>query len=58
MRWVTEPTSDQISRAALKWCGDKERETFMDDIRYFEAMWRSLPGLEAYVRLEAKSVVT
>jgi hypothetical protein len=46
------PDRDEIRRAALKWCGQKGRETFMDDIRYFEAQWPYLPGLKAYVDRE------
>ena len=49
---ATEPTKQQISRAAIRWCGNKERETDMDDIRYFEHNWRSLPGLRGYVERE------
>jgi len=38
-----------VGQAALKWCGEKERETSLDDIRYFEANWWALPGLKHYV---------
>lgn len=47
-----EPTRAQIDRAAILWCGDKERETDIDDIRYFRSNWRSLPGLRVYVERE------
>jgi multidrug resistance efflux pump len=38
-----------VSLAALKWCGRKERETFMEDIEYFKCNWRSLEGMKATV---------
>jgi hypothetical protein len=46
---TTDPTPEQIGRAAVKWCREKERETGMDDILYFRHNWRALPGLKAYV---------
>jgi hypothetical protein len=49
---TTEPTAAQVNAAAAKWCRDKERETDMDDIRYFKGQWRSLPGLRVYVERE------
>lgn len=49
------PTAAQINAAAIKWCGEKERETFMSDILYFKNMWHSLPGLRAYVEREMSS---
>ena len=43
-------------KAALEWCGEKERETFPEDIAYFMHNWRSLPGLKARVeRLALRS---
>ena len=45
-------TSEQVYEAAIKWCGEKERETFNSDIEYFQHNWRSLPGLRAYVERE------
>jgi hypothetical protein len=44
-----EPTEDEIFRAALVWCGRKERETSPEDITYFKANWRHLPGLKQVV---------
>jgi len=44
-----------VHAAAIRWCGEKARETSLDDVRYFEANWRSLPGLRQYVALEALS---
>lgn len=48
LRWVMEgdlaPTDSEISCAANKWCGDKERETFMSDVYYFRENWRALDG--------------
>lgn len=38
-----------VYAAALIWCGEKERETFIEDIEYFKHNWRSLPGLTSYV---------
>lgn len=36
---------DIVDRAAITWCGRKERETGQDDIAYFKNNWRALPGL-------------
>jgi len=44
-----EPTQEQIQRAGWAWRNDKDRETWADDQRYFEANWRHLPGLRRYV---------
>lgn len=41
-----------INRAAARWCNDKDRETFMEDIIYFRNNWSSLPGLNRYVEEE------
>jgi hypothetical protein len=50
-------TRDQIYEAAIKWCGEKERETFNSDIEYFQHNWSSLPGLRAYVeRVVAEAI--
>ena len=38
-----------VHRAAIKWCGEKERETFPEDTTYFKHNWRSLPGLNQRV---------
>lgn len=46
-----------VSAAAATWCGGKERETFMDDIRYFEANWRHFPGLTRYVEAAALALI-
>ena len=43
------PTNDQVYEAAIRWCGQKERETFPDDITYFQRNWSSLPGLKVFV---------
>jgi hypothetical protein len=48
----TTPTAAQINRAALAWCGAKDRETFHDDILYFRANWWALPGLRKWVEQE------
>lgn len=47
-----EPTPEEVHRAAIAWCGQKERETFPEDVQYFEANWRALPGLLDYVQRE------
>ncbi len=39
-----------VHQAAVEWCGEKDRETSFDDIRYFEHNWRSFPGFESRVR--------
>lgn len=41
-----------IYDAAVKWCGEKERETSTDDIAYFRHNWRYLPGLRERVEIE------
>lgn len=41
-----------VSRAAVTWCGEKDRETSLGDIIYFECNWRALPGLCDYVDRE------
>lgn len=50
---VTDTTDEivreAVSAAAVEWCGEKERETFPEDIAYFEANWLALPGLKARV---------
>ena len=38
-----------VHEAAVQWCGEKDRETSMDDIRYFEQNWWALPGMKARV---------
>lgn len=38
-----------VLEAAVQWCGEKERETSLDDIRYFEQNWWALPGMKAWV---------
>jgi hypothetical protein len=38
-----------VGAAAIKWCGEKDRETFPSDIEYFRTNWRALPGLRDYV---------
>jgi len=45
-------TYGEVSNAAIKWCGEKDRETFSSDIQYFHNNWPSLPGLFAYVQAE------
>jgi len=47
-----EAVSNAVHAAALKWCGEKERETFPEDIEYFEHNWRSFPGLRSRVECE------
>jgi len=42
-------TQADIDRAVLQWCGEKDRETSNDDIEYFEANWRVIPGLRSRV---------
>lgn len=46
---MVEITERDVSDAAIKWCGEKDRETSMDDIIYFKSNWRALPGLRVYV---------
>jgi hypothetical protein len=49
---MIRPTPSQIDAAAKAWHGEKERETFHDDILYFRYNWRHLPGLRSYVERE------
>lgn len=48
---MVEVTELDVYAAALQWCGEKDRETSLDDIRYFQNNWQSLPGF--YRRVEA-----
>lgn len=41
-----------VHAAAVTWCGEKGRETFLSDMQYFEWNWQSLPGLADYVDRE------
>ena len=53
----TEPvevTQADVHAAALQWCGEKDRETSLDDVRYFENNWQSLPGLRSRVEAFAR----
>lgn len=38
-----------VSAAASAWCGAKDRETFIEDIQYFEANYKMSPGLMRFV---------
>jgi len=46
---MVEITQADIHRAALIWCGRKDRETFPEDIAYFKHNWRWASGLRAVV---------
>jgi hypothetical protein len=52
------PTPKQIHNAAIKWCGAKGRETFIEDEHYFKENWSALPGLRAYVEREVERAQT
>lgn len=47
-------TAADIHAAAIQWCGEKDRETSLDDVRYFEQNWESLPGLRSRVEALAR----
>lgn len=47
-------TQADIDAAAIQWCGEKDRETSLDDICYFKANWESLPGLRSRVQAFAR----
>jgi hypothetical protein len=47
-------TKADIHAAAIQWCGEKDRETSLEDIRYFKANWKSLPGLRGRVEAFAR----
>lgn len=53
---MTAPQATQrdIHAAAIQWCGEKDRETSLDDIRYFQNNWRSLPGFRSRVEAFAR----
>ncbi len=53
-----EVTQADIDAAAVRWCGDKERETFPEDIEYFKHNWSALPGLRKYVEKVARHRLT
>ncbi len=38
-----------VYKAALEWCGQKDRETFPADVEYFIQNWQAMPGLRGYV---------
>ena len=40
-------------RAAVRWCGEKGRETFPEDIAFFKNTWRWADGFRARVVAEA-----
>ncbi len=42
-------TYEMVEDAALRWCGQKDRETFPADMEYFRHNWRVLPGLRKFV---------
>jgi hypothetical protein len=44
-----EEIARAVDAAAVEWCGEKERETFPEDIAYFKHNWRSLPGFKERV---------
>ena len=42
--------------AAVQWCGEKDRETDGDDIRYFMVNWWFFPGMkDRVVRLAVRA---
>lgn len=47
-----EALTKAIYRAAVKWCGEKNRETFPEDIQYFKRNWKHLAGLRSRVDQE------
>ena len=47
-----------VARAAIKWCGQKDRETFPEDGIYFKMNWNALPGLRQFVLIEAATTIT
>ena len=51
---MTQVTEADIYEAALQWCGEKDRETSLDDIRYFQNNWSALPGLRRRVQAFAR----
>ena len=44
---------EAVHAAAIKWCGEKERETFPEDVAYFKGNWAALPGLRQRVGEQA-----
>lgn len=46
-------TPEEIHRAAIAWCGQKERETFPEDVAYFKYHWWSAPGLRKFAEEHA-----
>lgn len=51
---MRDPTQTEVQNAGHAWRNDKDRETDGSDQAYFEANWRSLPGLRAYVEREVE----
>lgn len=48
MDGVFDLTPDEIYDAAVAWCGQKDRETFLDDIHYFQNNCRGFIGMRAF----------
>lgn len=46
-----------VRRAAIAWCGQKDRETFPEDLTYFEQNWRALPGMTVFVATHAAALI-
>jgi len=53
-----DPIKTAVERAAVKWCGDKDRETDNGDILYFKNNWSALAGLRQYVLDELAAALT
>lgn len=51
---ATNVTQADVQAAAIQWCGQKDRETSLDDIRYFQENWSALPGLRCRVEAFAR----
>ena len=48
----TDALREAVNRAAVTWCGERDRETFSGDVTYFKNNWRAMPGLRRYVEIE------
>lgn len=51
---IDEVTQADVYAAAIQWCGEKDRETSMGDIRYFQENWQALPGLRQRIETLAR----
>ncbi len=59
---MSEVTQEDVYAAALQWCGEKDRETSLDDTRYFQNNWQHASGfrqrVEAFASHRTQALTT